>query len=465
MKYFFETYGCQMNKAESSSTEQILLKRGWEASENLEDAKENADLIIINTCSVRATAENRIQGRLGFYSMLKKERAKRGQKPFTLILMGCMAERLLNDIKKQFPFVDYVVGNFQTKFFDEIFSAVEKGIHLDSLEETPAYTFSKLSYEKGAFSAFVPIMHGCNNFCTYCIVPYVRGREISRSPDDILAELDQLAKNGVKEITLLGQNVNSYCWSKTKGESGTKGNLSFEETESGDFMFFPELLRLISNHLKKTSSTIGWVRFISSHPKDLTDELIEVVAEESVLCHHIHLPVQSGSTSVLQRMNRHYSRNDYIALVEKIRKKIPDVSLTSDILIGFPGETEEEFGETVTLMQQVRYEAAFMYYYNLREGTPAAKYENQIADDEKKVRLAKIIELQQEITKAEKKKQLGRIVKVLVENVSHNDKDELIGRTERDENVVFAADKSLIGQFAKVKLEQLSGVTFRGALV
>ncbi|MCR4789749.1 MAG: tRNA (N6-isopentenyl adenosine(37)-C2)-methylthiotransferase MiaB [Treponemataceae bacterium] len=462
MKYFFETYGCQMNVAESASTEQQLVERGWTQAQGPEDA----DLVIINTCSVRATAENRIHGRLGWYSTLRRERKAAEKSDFTLVVMGCMAQRLMDGLKKQFPVVDYVVGNFQKKFFDEIFKAVEEGRHLDLVEETPAYTFAPLSYEKGSFSAYVPIMHGCNNFCTYCIVPYVRGREISRNPKEILAELDQLSKNNVKEITLLGQNVNSYCWNLKKNESNTRGNLKQEELEANpqDYMFFPELLKLIAEHLKKTNSSIGWVRFMSSHPKDLSDQLIKVIAEEDLICHHIHLPVQHGSDAILQRMNRHYTREHYLDVVKKIRQAIPDVSLTTDILLGFPGESEKDFMDTVDLMKTVNYESAFMYYYNPRQGTPAASYEDQIPMDEKKCRLKKIIDMQQEITKTEMSKQIGKTVQVLAESVSHNDERELIGRTQRDEPVVFAAEKSLIGSFVDVRIDELSGITFRGTL-
>ncbi|MCR5698357.1 MAG: tRNA (N6-isopentenyl adenosine(37)-C2)-methylthiotransferase MiaB [Treponemataceae bacterium] len=461
MKYFFETYGCQMNKAESASAEQKLIARGWQESESAEDA----DLILINTCSVRATAESRIHGRLGAYTALRRE----GKKKFTLIVMGCMAQRLMDGLKKQFPVVDYVVGNFQKKFFDEIFEAVEQGRHLDELEETPVYTFDSVSYEKGSFSAFVPIMHGCNNFCTYCIVPYVRGREISRNPQEVLAELDQLNQHGVKEITVLGQNVNSYCWNLKENVSEVSTQVldklkKDSSLKASDYMFFPQLLELIADHLRKTQSSIGWVRFMSSHPKDLSDDLIDVIAREEVVCRHIHLPVQHGSTAVLKRMNRVYTREHYLELVKKIRKAIPNVSLTSDILLGFPGETEEDFEQTVDLMKEVGYETAYMYYYNPREGTPAASYPDQIPVETKKARLQKIIDLQQEITKVEMKKQLGTTVKALVEGVSHNDENELIARTERDERVVFAADKKLIGQFVKVNLDELSGITFRGTL-
>lgn len=460
MKYFFETYGCQMNKAESSSVEQILIERGWNSVENPEDA----NLVIINTCSVRATAETRIHGRLGWYSALKKSQIKQNKNPITVVVMGCMAQRLLESLKKQFPVVDYVVGNFQKPFFTEIFEAVENGRKVNQLDETPVYSFASTSYEQGSFSAFVPIMHGCNNFCTYCIVPYVRGREISRSPKDILSEIDQLSAHGVKEITLLGQNVNSFCWNETKSISETASEISAKSCDD-KIILFPQLMKMIAEHLKKTNSPIKWVRFMSSHPKDLSDELIKVISEEEVLCKHIHLPVQHGSSNILQRMNRRYTREKYLDLVKKIKKQIPEVSLTTDILIGFPGETEEEFEETVSLMKEINYLAAYMYYYNPREGTPACSYENQIPMEDKKRRLAKIIDIQQEITKTEMKKQLGKTVKVLVENVSRDDESEMLGRTSRDERVVFKADKSLIGSFVEVKLESLNGNTFKGCLI
>ena len=460
MKYFFETYGCQMNKAESSSVEQILIERGWNSVENPEDA----NLVIINTCSVRATAETRIHGRLGWYSALKKSQVKQNKTPITVVVMGCMAQRLLESLKKQFPVVDYVVGNFQKPFFTEIFEAVENGRKVNQLDETPVYSFASTSYEEGSFSAFVPIMHGCNNFCTYCIVPYVRGREISRSPKDILSEIDQLSAHGVKEITLLGQNVNSFCWNETKSISETASEISAKSCDD-KIILFPQLMKMIAEHLKKTNSPIKWVRFMSSHPKDLSDELIKVISEEEVLCKHIHLPVQHGSSNILQRMNRRYTREKYLDLVKKIKKQIPEVSLTTDILIGFPGETEDEFEETVSLMKEINYLAAYMYYYNPREGTPACSYENQIPMEDKKRRLAKIIDIQQEITKTEMKKQLGKTVKVLVENVSRDDESEMLGRTSRDERVVFKADKSLIGSFVEVKIESLNGNTFKGCVI
>ncbi len=460
MTYFFETYGCQMNIAESAAVEQLLISRGWEKADDVQVA----DMVIINTCSVRQTAENRIFGRLGWFTGLKALREKRPgaksktldlaaeyvkdeAKPLTLIVMGCMAERLLKSLKKDYPVVDYVVGTYAKKQFGDIISAVENKINpkdLKLVNDPDAYEFSSVSLEPGAFSAFVPIMHGCNNFCTYCIVPYVRGREKSRSTDDILKEIDFLSKNGVKEITLLGQNVNSYNYNGTD---------------------FPALLDLICSHIEQTKSCIGWIRFMSRHPKDLSEKLIDVISSRKQLCHHIHLPVQHGSTKVLREMNRRYTREDYISLVKKIREKINDVSLTTDIMVGFPGETEEDFNEVLSLMNTILYENAFMYYYNPREGTPAAVRNDQIDVEEKKNRLQKVIDLQLEITRKEMEKRVGTVAEVLAENVSRDDKNELLGKTAQDERVAFAAPENLIGSFVKVKLESLSGNTFRGVLV
>ena len=453
MKYFFETYGCQMNKAESASVEQLFMNRGWQDA----GCAEEADFIVINTCSVRATAESRIAGRLGWYTTLRRERQKSGTGDFTLVVTGCMAERLKEDLKKQFKVVDYVVGTFQHQHFVELIEAAEKKTAVEYMDEEPVYSFAPLSYEKGAFQAYVPIMHGCNNFCTYCIVPYVRGREVSRNPDDIMKELDMLSERGVKEVTLLGQNVNSYMWKNTD-----KSDVAGEENSSA--IDFPELMQRIADHLRETSSSIGWVRFMSSHPKDISERLIDVIAKESVMCRHIHLPVQHGSTRILQLMNRKYTREDYLAKVRMIRSKLPGVSLTTDIMLGFPGETDEDFEQAVSLLQEVKYEAAFMYYYNPREGTKACSMPDQIPMEVKKNRLAKVIDIQLAINRAEMSKRVGTTTKVLVECVSKDNENELLGRTEQDEHVVFAADKSLIGSFVEVKLIELTGNTFKGTL-
>lgn len=456
MTYYFETYGCQMNFAESAAVEQLFIARGWKKSESAQ----TADLAVINTCSIRETAENRILGRLGWFSGLKTVRECRpgakskmleeaaayvqnGAKPLTLIVMGCMAERLLQSFKKEYPFIDYVVGTYAKHHFSEIISAVEEGRKPFQIDDSEQYRFASLSAEPGAFSTFVPIMHGCNNFCTYCIVPYVRGRELSRPVDEILHEIDLLGKMNVREITLIGQNVNSY------------------HAESGEN--FARLLKLIADHLRETSSPIKWVRFMSSHPKDFSDDVIEVIAKENVICRHIHLPVQNGSTAVLKAMNRRYTREQYLELVGRIKARIPDVSLTTDIMMGFPGETEADVEDTLDLMRQVKYESAMMYYYNPREGTPAAKME-QIPVEIRKERLQRVIDLQLEHTHEQMSKRVGSTVMVLVEGVSRDDKTELLGQTEQHEKIAFKAGPSKIGSFVNVKITELSGNTFRGEM-
>ena len=459
--YFFETYVCEMNIAESASVEQLFISRGWKKAENAQVA----DVCVINTCSIRKTAEDRILGRLGWFSGLKKIReckpdakakfmddavnlVKDGPKPLTIIFMGCMAERLLNSVKKDWPCIDYVVGTFAKHHFGEIIDAIEENRPAFQPDDTEEYKFAKTSYEQGNYEAFVPIMHGCNNFCTYCIVPYLRGREISRNADEILQELDVLNSYGVKDVTLLGQNVNSY---RGKDSSGNELN-------------FAMLLQKIADHLKETNSKIGWIRFMSSHPKDFTDDVISVIAKEEVLCKHIHLPVQNGSTKILKAMNRRYTREQYLELAKKIKTQIPDVSLTTDIMMGFPGETEDDVEETLNLMKEIRYESAMMYYYNPREGTPAAKLE-QIPEEIRKSRLQKVIDLQMIHTEEEMKKQIGRTQKVLVESVSRDSPEELLGKTSRNEKVSFKAEKSLIGKFVQVEILSLNGHTFKGKII
>lgn len=459
MKYFFETYGCQMNIAESAAVEQLLIARGWEKSETAE----LADMAIINTCSVRASAENRIFGRLGYFKGLKDVRNKmefakyksfelatklveNGPVPLTVVVMGCMAERLLNSLKKDWPCIDYVVGTYAKHHFGEIISAVEDKKDAIPVDDTENYKFASLSYEQGAKSTFVPIMHGCNNFCTYCIVPYVRGREISRPVEEILQELDTLSSYKVLDITLLGQNVNSY-----------------HGTYNGQDINFAQLLQIICDHLKETKSSIGWVRFLSSHPKDFSDELIDTIAKNDLICHHIALPVQHGSSEVLKAMNRRYTREHYLELVAKIKKAIPDVSLTTDIMMGFPTETEEDVELTLDLMNQVRFETACMYYYNPREGTPAAKME-QLPEEIRKARLQRVIDLQLIHTDEQMKKRIGQTVKVLVESVTRDNSEELLGKTAQDEKVSFKANKSLIGKFIYVTITELNGHTFKGCV-
>ena len=476
MKYFFETYGCQMNVSESHSMEQLLLKGSWQEAQTADDA----DLIIINTCSVRITAENRVLGRLAHYSALKK------QKHFIVLLIGCMAERLYEDIQKTHPLIDYVVGMFERHLLPQIFDEIQAKLILKKNEtsvsfeevdacsrnltnkpskckvssspiqdgrewkEHSAYTFAPFSYHEGAFQSYVPIMNGCNNFCTYCIVPYVRGREVSRSPDDILNEIALLSGKGVKEITLLGQNVNSY-----------RGL-----TKDGKTIDFPTLLYLIDDVASKTES-IKWIRFISSHPKDMSVSLIDAIANLKRMCKAIHLPCQHGSNEILKRMNRRYTVEHYLSKVELLRKKIPNVAITSDILIGFPGETDEDVELTLRLMREVKFDNAFMYHYNPREGTPAYALPNRIDEKVKIDRLQRIIDLQLEITKEKMLAKVGSDAMLLVESSSRNNKDELFGHTEHAEMAVIESgeQRSLIGNFAHVKINELKGKTFRCSLI
>ncbi len=461
MTYFFETYGCEMNIAESASVEQLMISRGWTKAAHAEEA----NIVVINTCSVRGSAEERILGRLGYFAGVKKIRMldtntkvrmedmkyaqafaqKNGAVPLNLVLMGCMAERMLDTIQKKYPQIDYVVGTFGKYKFGEILQNIENGGKGFKIEEEKAYTFAPNSYEQGAFSTFVPIMHGCNNFCTYCIVPYVRGREISRPVEQIFKEIDFLTKARVKEITLLGQNVNAYS-----GEDGTT---------------FPELLEKICRHIDETKSSIKWIRFESSNPNDFSDELIEVIARNPHICRGFHIAAQHGNNEILRRMNRKNTREDFINLVKKLRKNVPEVQIITDLMVGFPGETEEQFEDVLSLMEEVRFESAFMYFYNPREGTPAAKFPDQVDIKVKKERLKKVIDLQEKITKEVMKERIGQEIEVLADIVSRNNENELLGKTEQNERIAFTGDKKLIGSFVKVKITGLNGNTFKGKII
>jgi tRNA-2-methylthio-N6-dimethylallyladenosine synthase len=446
MTYLIETYGCQMNKAESSALELLFRERGWQRA----DARDLADvdMVLINTCSVRITAETRAWGRIDLYASAKRERAASGAKPLALVVTGCMAERMKREMKARQPAVDFVVGTFQKQAFGLVLDAVEQGKpsgSIGNIDESPAFVFARSYYEPGAFRSFVPIMHGCDNFCSYCIVPYIRGREASRSPGAILAEIAALEDAGVREITLLGQNVNSYRW-EADGES----------------LDFPSLLRSISAYLRERGrGGIHWIRFLTSHPKDLSDEVIRVLAEDPLYCKHVHLCVQSGSDAVLQAMNRRYTRDSYLSLVERMRAAIPGLSLSSDILVGFPGETDEDLELTLDLMRRVGFSYSFMYHFNPREGTPAASMTGRIAERVKRDRLSRVIELQKSLTLSLMRSRLGSVEEVLVEGPSRRKKSELLARTQRDEMAVFPASASLVGRFAQIRMTSLSGNTFR----
>ena len=432
MRYFIETYGCQMNKAESAALEIQLAERGWTRAES----SEAADLVLINTCSVRITAENRAWGRISHFAAAKRSRR------FTLVVAGCMSERLGQAMRERQPAVDYVLGTFQKQAFGTVLDAIERGVVLDSVEETPAFVFPASHHEPGAFRSFVPIMHGCDNYCSYCIVPYVRGHEISRDPDAVLGELAGLADQGVREITLLGQNVNSYRW-----------------TGQGGPLDFAGLLSRVAVATRVTG--IGRVRFLTSHPKDLSDATIEVLASEPVMARHVHLCVQHGSDRVLAAMNRKYTAGSYLDLVDRLRARVPGVSLSTDILVGFPGETEEDLEATLELMRRVRFVYSYMYHYNPREGTPAASMADRVPEAVKKERLARVMALQKDITRDIMRSLVGTELDVLVEDRSKRDPGELLARTDQDMMVVFPGDAGRIGSFARVRLRSLRGNTFR----
>ncbi|GHV81107.1 tRNA-2-methylthio-N(6)-dimethylallyladenosine synthase [Spirochaetia bacterium] len=445
MTYFFETYGCQMNSAESAALALVLRERGWSPAEN----GESADMVLLNTCAVRQTAEQRVMGRLAQYQALKRSRRSLGQ-TFALVVAGCMAERLGDSLKEKFDAVDYVMGTAARSVFPVILETLEKGQSLTAIltDEKPQFSFSASHLEEGrlglkSFHSFVPIMHGCNNYCSYCIVPYVRGREISRSPASITAEIRLLAGRGVRAITLLGQNVNSYRF----------------EDEAGRVTDFPALLELTARETEK--SPIRWVRFLSSHPKDLSSDAIRVMAEHRVFCRHLHLCVQHGSNAVLTAMNRRYTRERYLDLVDEIRQAIPGITLSTDILVGFPGETEADLELTLDLMERVKFHYAYMYHYNPREGTAAYDLPGRIGEAVKRERLARVIALQKKHTQELLKQRIGSRETILIEGISRKNADELIGRTERDEMAVVSGKADAIGRFARVSISSLCGNTLR----
>ncbi len=423
MRFLIETYGCQLNAAESDAIEAILRGQGFEKTDNPSDA----DAVIINTCSVRATAENRVWGRLGFYSAEKRKH------PFTLIVTGCMAERLKDDLKGKDPFVDAVIGTNEK-------SDIPEYLLSGGCSKRDRYSFLGSYYKEGDYSSYVPIMNGCDNFCSYCIVPYVRGREVSRDAEDILREIDFLESKGVREITLLGQNVNSYrgLW-------------------KGKEIGLPDLLELILPRLRN----ILFVRFESPHPKDFSDRFIELIAAEERIAKHIHLPVQSGSTRILQLMNRKTTREKTIELISRM-KSIPSLTLSTDVMVGFPSETEKEFEETLSLMEIMGCTEAFMYYYNPREGTRAAAME-QIDEKERIRRLEILIDQQIKRQAVIKAAQLPFSATAIVTGTTRDDSTMYLARGEHNDFFAFASSaQHKPGDVVSVTADELSGNTFRG---
>lgn len=434
LKYYIETWGCQMNEEDSEKLSGMLIPMGYKRTTE----KENADIIIFNTCCVRENAEQKVDGNIGALKNLKK------QKPNLIIAVtGCMMQQegMAKYIISKFPFVDIIIGTHNAYKFPEYLKRIQGGdssiVEIWDKEEdiVEGIPVDRESSIKG----FVTIMYGCNNFCTYCIVPYVRGRERSRNPEDIINEIKDMVAQGYKEITLLGQNVNSYG----------KG-LSPE-------INFAELLRRINS-----IENLERVRFMTSHPKDLSKEVIEVIAEGDKLCEQIHLPVQSGSTNLLNKMNRHYDRQQYLELVKTIKNSIPNVGLSTDIIVGFPGETEEDFAETLSLMEEVKFDLAFTYLYSKRKGTPADEMLEQIPEKVKHERFNRLIEVVNRISAEKNKEYAGKIVEVLVEGYSKNDESKLTGRTRTGKLVNFEGNHKSIGELVSVQITKAHSFSLIG---
>lgn len=437
-RVYIKTFGCQMNENDSEKM-LILLKDEYLPT----DSPEEADMIIINTCSVREKPQHKVYSEAGRYKHLK------AKNPNLLIgITGCVAQQEGENILKKLPFVDFVLGTQGFYQIKEVLQELKKNkkpivfTPLDPNFKPPLVLPSEdLTPKSRKVTAFVTIMQGCDNFCTYCIVPYVRGREISRPPEEILKEIEVLTKQGVKEVTLLGQNVNSYGL-KEKG-----------------YPDFPELLNLISQ-----IEGIWRIRFTTNHPKDLSEKLIKVMAENPKICHHIHLPLQAGSNKILKRMNRKYTREEYLYKVNQLKAAIPDIAITSDIIVGFPGETWEDFEETLEMLEIVRYHEIFSFKYSDRPFTAARNFEQKVSEEEKEKRLKLVQELQAKITQEIYQSYVGREVEVLVEGISVKSDKMLTGRTTTNVIVNFNAPRlDLIGSLVKVKIEEAGKHSLKGS--
>lgn len=432
--FHITTFGCQMNEHDSEVIDGLLTERGFSSVKERKDAS----IVIINTCSVRDNADKRFFGTLG---QLKKR--KESDPSFIVCVCGCMMQqqRVVDTIKAKYPWVDVIFGTNSIHHIPELIEKVasEKEKVVDIIENTEEIVEGLPAKRLFDHKALVNIMFGCNNFCTYCIVPYTRGREKSRAPEAIVDEVKGLVADGVKEIMLLGQNVNSY---------------------DGNGTSFAELLKMLND-----VDGLERIRFMTSNPKDLSDELIEAFAVCDKLCRNLHLPIQSGSNRVLKRMNRKYTREDYLKLIEKLRKTVPDITLSTDIIVGFPGETNEDFEETLSIVKEVEYDSAFTFIYSIRKGTPAENFEDQIEESEKHRRFDLLVNAVNEISEKKNKAYQDRVEKVLVDGVSKNDKSTLTGRTDGFKLVNFAGKKELIGSIVDVKITDAKTFSLFGEVI
>ena len=430
------TFGCQMNARDSEKLLGILKDIGYQES----DDEENADFVIYNTCTVRENANLRVYGRLG---QLKK--VKRANGEMIIAMCGCMMQEpeVVEKIKTSYKFVDIVFGTFNIFKLAELMYMCFTGDEqvIDIWDSTKEVVEELPTSRKYPFKSGVNIMFGCNNFCTYCIVPYVRGREKSREPKEIIREIERLVSDGVKEVMLLGQNVNSY--GKTLEDDIT----------------FAKLLREIAK-----IDGLERIRFMTPHPKDLSDELIEAIRDNSKICNHIHLPLQSGSSRLLKLMNRQYTKEHYLELVDKIRNTIPDISITTDIIVGFPGETEEDFEDTLDVVRKAKYDSAFTFIYSKRSGTPAAKMPDQVSEEVVHERFDRLLKVVNETAREQNGKLAGNTELVLVEEIDEKDASMVTGRLSNNSVVHFKGDASLIGKIVPVVLEESKGFYYLGRL-
>lgn len=430
-----ETFGCQMNAKDSEKLIGILENIGFEMIED-----ESADLVFYNTCTVRDNANQRVYGRLGFVNNMKKKNPQK-----KIALCGCMMQEpsVIEKIQRSYPFVDLIFGTHNIYKFAELIVAMYSSdtMIIDIWKDTNQIVEDLPAERKYAFKSGVNIMYGCNNFCSYCIVPYVRGRERSRNSKDIIREIEKLVSEGVVEVMLLGQNVNSY-------------GKTLEHPVS-----FAELLKQVTQ-----IEGIERIRFMTSHPKDLSCELIEVMRESEKICPHLHLPLQSGSSRILHIMNRRYTKEQYLDLVERIRQAIPYISLTTDIIVGFPGETEEDFLETMDVVERVRFDSAFTFIYSKRTGTPAAEMDGQVPEDVVKNRFDRLLAQVQRISSEVSGRDLHTVQKVLVEEINSHDSRLLTGRLGNNTVVHFPGSPDLIGKIVDVRLDEIKGFYYMGSL-
>lgn len=431
-----QTFGCQMNARDSEKLLGILEKVGYVEGTD----EETADFVIYNTCTVRENANLRVYGRLGQLGAMKKKNPHK-----MIALCGCMMQEpeVIEKLKKSYRFVDLIFGTHNIYKFAELLTSAMQSDRtvIDIWKDTDKIVEDLPVERKYPFKSGVNIMFGCNNFCSYCIVPYVRGRERSRDPKAIIREIERLVADGVVEVMLLGQNVNSY-------------GKNLEEP-----ITFAQLLQEIEK-----IEGLERIRFMTSHPKDLSDELIDVMAHSKKICKHLHLPVQSGSSRILQKMNRHYTKEHYLEVVRKIREAVPDISLTTDIIVGFPGETEEDFQDTLDIVRQVRYDSAFTFIYSKRTGTPAAAMEDQVPDDVVKDRFDRLLKEVQQISAEVCSVHQGTIQDVLVESVNDHDSSLVTGRMSNNLLVHFPGDESMIGKIVTVYLKEAKGFYYMGEL-